>query len=159
MTRAGIRTEPAAAQGIGASPLRKEDWPLVRGEGTFIADFKRPGMVHAFVARSPFAHARIDGIDSTAVLAAPGVVDVITAADLPDLEKAFLKGLRAAAGGADAMKPGTATWTAGSAWALTVALALLRLRLQLADEPSEAVVDALDALVLLGFATAGALIA
>src|SRR5437660_523475 len=65
----------------------------------------------------------------------------------------------AAAGGADAMKPGTATWTAGSAWALTVALALLRLRLQLADEPSEAVVDALDALVLLGFATAGALIA
>ena len=84
MTRAGIRTEPASAQGIGASPLRKEDWPLVRGEGTFIADFKRPGMVHAFVARSPFAHARIDGIDSTAVLAAPGVIDVITAADLPD---------------------------------------------------------------------------
>jgi len=64
--------------------LRKEDWPLVRGEGTFVADFKRPGMVHAFVVRSPFAHARFSGIDRAAALDAPGVIDVITAADLPD---------------------------------------------------------------------------
>jgi CO/xanthine dehydrogenase Mo-binding subunit len=71
-------------QGIGASPLRKEDWPLVRGEGTFIADFKRTGMVHAFVARSPFAHARFTAVDRDAALAAPGVIDVIIAADLPD---------------------------------------------------------------------------
>jgi len=71
-------------QGIGASPLRKEDWPLVRGEGTFAADFKRPGMVHAFVVRSPLAHARFALIDRSAALAAPGVIDVITAEDLPD---------------------------------------------------------------------------
>src|SRR6266851_4748170 len=70
--------------GIGTSPLRKEDWPLVRGEGTFVADFKRPGMVHAFVARSPFAHARFTRITTAAALAAPGVIDVITVADLPD---------------------------------------------------------------------------
>ena len=70
--------------GIGASPLRKEDWPLVRGEGTFIADFKRPGMLHAFVVRSPLAHARFGNIDRAAALAAPGVIDVITADDLPD---------------------------------------------------------------------------
>jgi aerobic carbon-monoxide dehydrogenase large subunit len=76
--------DPRPEFGIGTSPLRKEDWPLVRGEGTFIADFKRPGMVHAFVVRSPLAHARIVGINRTAVLAAPGVIDVITAADLPD---------------------------------------------------------------------------
>lgn len=69
--------------GIGASPLRKEDWPLLRGEATFVADFKRPGMVHAFVARSPLAHARFGAIDATEVLKAPGVIDVITAADLP----------------------------------------------------------------------------
>ncbi|MHB8587456.1 MAG: xanthine dehydrogenase family protein molybdopterin-binding subunit [Candidatus Dormibacteraceae bacterium] len=74
----------ASLQGIGSSPLRKEDWPLVRGEGTFVADFKRPGMVHAFVARSPFAHARFTTIDREAALAAPGVIDVITAQDLPD---------------------------------------------------------------------------
>jgi len=76
--------DPVAINGIGTSPLRKEDWPLVRGEGTFVADFKRPGMVHAFVVRSPLAHARFTAIDRKAVLAAPGVLDVITAAELPD---------------------------------------------------------------------------
>ena len=60
--------DPVAVNGIGTSPLRKEDWPLVRGEGTFIADFKRPGMVHAFVVRSPLAHARFTAIDRKAVL-------------------------------------------------------------------------------------------
>lgn len=70
--------------GIGTSPLRKEDWPLLRGEGTFIADFKRPGMVHALVVRSPFAHARFTRIDGSAALQATGVIDLITAADLPD---------------------------------------------------------------------------
>ena len=73
-----------SVSGIGTSPLRKEDWPLVRGEGAYIADFKREGMVHAFVVRSPFAHARFTSIDKAASMAAPGVVDVITATDLPD---------------------------------------------------------------------------
>src|SRR5712692_10569036 len=41
-------------------------------------------MVHAFVLRSPFAHATFTSIDRTAALAAPGVIDVITAAELPD---------------------------------------------------------------------------
>jgi aerobic carbon-monoxide dehydrogenase large subunit len=83
MTRATAAAEERL-QGIGASPLRKEDWPLVRGEGTFVADFKRPGMVHAFVVRSPFAHARFATFDCQPTLAAPGVIDVITAGDLPD---------------------------------------------------------------------------
>src|ERR1700692_3026738 len=81
--RAG-RMDAVIAHGIGASPLRKEDWPLVRGEGTFIADFRRPGMVHAFVVRSPLAHARFTNIDREAALTAPGVIDVIVAGDLPD---------------------------------------------------------------------------
>ena len=84
MTASGARSEPRAAFGIGTSPLRKEDWPLLRGEATFVADFKRPGMVHAFVVRSPHAHARVVAIDREAVLAAPGVLGVITADDLPD---------------------------------------------------------------------------
>src|SRR5947209_4336230 len=70
--------------GIGAPALRKEDWPLVRGEGCFVADFKRRGMVHAFVVRSPLAHARFTRIETDAARAMPGVIDVITAADLPD---------------------------------------------------------------------------
>ena len=73
-----------SASGIGAAALRKEDWPLVRGEGCFVADFRRPGMVHAFVVRSPLAHARVTRIDTAAVRAFPGVIDVITAEDLPD---------------------------------------------------------------------------
>ena len=81
------RADVAAAQdvmGIGTSPLRKEDQPLVTGGGCFIGDFKRAGMVHATVVRSPYAHARIMGVDKTAALAAPGVLDVVNAADLPD---------------------------------------------------------------------------
>jgi CO/xanthine dehydrogenase Mo-binding subunit len=84
VTRTAATSDHVDLQGIGASPLRKEDWPLLRGEGTFIADFKRPGMVHAFVARSPFAHARFTHVDVAEALAAPGVIDVITAGDLPD---------------------------------------------------------------------------
>ncbi len=84
MTSTPTQAGPQAAFGIGTSPLRKEDWPLVRGEGTFAADFKRPGAVHAFVVRSPHAHARLVRIDRAAALAVPGVVDVITAEDLPD---------------------------------------------------------------------------
>ncbi|HLK36306.1 MAG TPA: hypothetical protein VKU41_06100, partial [Polyangiaceae bacterium] len=80
----GRAVDVTAVQGIGTSPLRKEDRPLLRGEGLFAADFRRPGMVHAHFLRSPHAHARINGIDSSAALAAPGVIDVITAADLPD---------------------------------------------------------------------------
>ncbi len=70
--------------GIGTPALRKEDWPLLRGEGCFVADFKREGMVHAFVVRSPLAHARFSRIDRAAAVEAPGVIDVITAEDLPD---------------------------------------------------------------------------
>jgi len=84
LTKLRATIDPVAVHGIGTSPLRKEDWPLVRGEGTFVADFKRPGMVHAFVVRSPLAHARFRTIGRDAVLASPGVIDVITAEDLPD---------------------------------------------------------------------------
>jgi carbon-monoxide dehydrogenase large subunit len=82
-TRADV-VAPEDVAGIGLSPLRKEDGPLVTGLGCFIGDFKRPGMVHATVFRSPHAHARITAIDTSAALAAPGVIDVIVAADLPD---------------------------------------------------------------------------
>jgi aerobic carbon-monoxide dehydrogenase large subunit len=76
--------EAQDVMGIGVSPLRKEDRPLVTGLGCFIGDFKRRGMVHATIVRSPQAHARIVEIDKAAALSAPGVVDVIVGADLPD---------------------------------------------------------------------------
>src|SRR5438046_354956 len=71
-------------QGMGASPLRKEDWPLLRGEASFVADLKLPRMTHAYVVRSPLAHARFTRVDGEAARHAPGVIDVFSAADLGD---------------------------------------------------------------------------
>ena len=57
---------------------RKEDARFIRGRGTYVDDVRLPGMLHGAVLRSPFAHARIRSIDSSAASALPGVVAVIT---------------------------------------------------------------------------------
>lgn len=57
---------------------------LARGEARFTGDLPLPpGTLHAMVATSPQAHARFNGIDRSAALAEPGVVAVLTAADIP----------------------------------------------------------------------------
>ena len=71
---------------IGSSVKRREDVPLLRGIGKYVGDIRRPGMVHAAVLRSTRAHARLAAIDATAALALPGVVGVLTAADMPGLK-------------------------------------------------------------------------
>jgi len=70
--------------GFGASVKRKEDPALLRGAGQFIDDIHLPQMLHAAFVRSPYAHARINGIDKSAALALPGVHAVLTHADLPE---------------------------------------------------------------------------
>ncbi|MDE0060903.1 MAG: xanthine dehydrogenase family protein molybdopterin-binding subunit, partial [Defluviicoccus sp.] len=55
---------------------------LLTGRGRFSDDVNLPGQVYAAMARSPHAHARIAGIDSGAALAVPGVLAVLTGADL-----------------------------------------------------------------------------
>src|SRR5512144_1393781 len=72
----------AALQGMGVSRLRKEDARFIRGQGTYVDDIKLPGMLFGAMVRSPFAHARIKGIDKSAALKVPGVVAVLTADDL-----------------------------------------------------------------------------
>ncbi len=68
---------------IGATPLRVEDEALLRGRGRFIDDLSPvPGAMHLALVRSPFAHARIRGIDTAAALASPGTVAVLTGVDL-----------------------------------------------------------------------------
>jgi carbon-monoxide dehydrogenase large subunit len=69
-------------QGMGASMLRKEDAKFIRGQGSYVDDIKMPGMLFGALVRSPYAHARIKGIDKSKALAAPGVVAVLTADDL-----------------------------------------------------------------------------
>ena len=63
---------------IGRRRLRKEDPELITGRSRFVDDITVPGMLWAHLVRSPFAHARIRGIDTAAAEAAPGVVAVHT---------------------------------------------------------------------------------
>lgn len=66
----------------GQSVKRFEDPRLLTGQGTFLDDLRLQGMLHAAVLRSPHAHARINAIHTAAARHAPGVVCVITAANL-----------------------------------------------------------------------------
>ncbi|MEO3892217.1 xanthine dehydrogenase family protein molybdopterin-binding subunit [Nonomuraea sp. B5E05] len=70
---------------IGASVERSANLPHLTGASRFVADIQRDGQVHARIVRSPVAHARILGIDTGEAEAVPGVIAVITAADLPDV--------------------------------------------------------------------------
>lgn len=72
---------PAVPEGLGQSVLRKEDPRLLRGQGEFSDDLNRPHQVHAVIVRSPHAHARIHGIDTTAAARAAGVIAVLTGSD------------------------------------------------------------------------------
>jgi carbon-monoxide dehydrogenase large subunit len=64
---------------------RVEDPRLLMGRGTFVGDVVLPGMLHACFVRSPYARARVTGIDVSAARALPGVRHVFVAADLnPD---------------------------------------------------------------------------
>ncbi len=72
----------SSIQGIGVSVERIEDAALLTGGGRFIDDINLPGQAHAYFVRSPYAHAKIIGIDAGAALAEPGVIAVFTGADL-----------------------------------------------------------------------------
>jgi carbon-monoxide dehydrogenase large subunit len=67
---------------IGQGVSRFEDPRLLRGGGRYIDDIKLPGMVHGVVVRSQHAHARIRSLDVSAAKQAPGVLAVLTAADI-----------------------------------------------------------------------------
>ncbi|SDR61711.1 carbon-monoxide dehydrogenase large subunit [Rhizobiales bacterium GAS113] len=66
----------------GRSRLRREDRRFLVGEGRYVDDAAEPEALHAHVLRSPFGHAHIRGIDVSEALAMPGVVGVLTSADL-----------------------------------------------------------------------------
>ena len=68
--------------GIGAPVRRKEDFRFITGKGRYVDDINRPGQAYAYFLRSPHAHANIRGIDTSAAMAAPGVVAVFTGEDL-----------------------------------------------------------------------------
>ena len=67
---------------IGQGVSRFEDPRLIRGGGRYTDDIKLPGLAHGFVLRSPHAHAKIRSIDIAAAKKAPGVLAVLTSADV-----------------------------------------------------------------------------
>ena len=66
---------------FGSGIRRREDPRLITGGSTYTDDVVLPGMVNAAILRSPHAHARITGIDTSAAASAPGVIAVYTGAD------------------------------------------------------------------------------
>src|SRR5579864_7203472 len=70
-----------------APTRRNEDPRLLRGRGSYVDDFDPPGVLHAAILRSPYGHARIRRIDTSAARARPGVHAVYTAADLGDFNQ------------------------------------------------------------------------
>lgn len=71
---------------VGTSVRRVEDPVLLRGSGTFAADVRRPGMLHAAVLRSPVAHAEILGIDLSGALSMPDVIDAVSFSDISGVQ-------------------------------------------------------------------------
>ncbi|HEU4565115.1 MAG TPA: xanthine dehydrogenase family protein molybdopterin-binding subunit, partial [Gemmatimonadaceae bacterium] len=69
---------------FGAPVRRREDPRFVTGRGMYTDDVKLPGVTYAAFVRSPYAHARIRSIDSSAARAHPGVAAVFTGTDLVD---------------------------------------------------------------------------
>jgi carbon-monoxide dehydrogenase large subunit len=77
-----MMTDKATSTRIGQPVRRREDMRLVTGNGSYADDVNLPGQAYAAMVRSPHAHARIRAIDTTAAMAAPGVLAVLTGRDL-----------------------------------------------------------------------------
>jgi len=74
--------ETKSGSWVGKPMRRREDRTLITGRGRFVDDLGVAGVRHLVLVRSPHAHARIRSLDTSAARALPGVVAVITAADL-----------------------------------------------------------------------------
>src|SRR5207249_1357813 len=73
---------PDATPYVGRAMKRVEDPRLIRGAGTYTDDLRLPGLLHAAILRSPHAHAKITKIDTAAAKKIPGVIAVLTGADV-----------------------------------------------------------------------------
>ena len=67
---------------LGSRALRVEDPAILNGTATFSADLSLPNMVHMAILRSAHAHAELVRVDVADALRMPGVVRVVTSADL-----------------------------------------------------------------------------
>jgi len=85
---------PSRAGALGASVTRVDAAEKARGRARYVADLQVPGALHGKVLRSELPHAGIRGIDASAAEAMPGVVCVLTGADLADIDGYYGHALR-----------------------------------------------------------------
>jgi CO/xanthine dehydrogenase Mo-binding subunit len=116
---------------VGRPAMRVDGLERARGEAVYTADLKLPGMLHAAVLRSPYAHARVSRIDLAPALALPGVHAAIGPKDLPQLvEECGFQGAAVAAVCAD---------TYGQARAAVAAIDVEWEQLEVLLDPDEAI--------------------
>ncbi|MFL5756398.1 MAG: xanthine dehydrogenase family protein molybdopterin-binding subunit, partial [Chloroflexota bacterium] len=84
-----ITTRGEAPSPIGEPVPRRDGIAKVTGSATYATDVLLPGLAHAQVLRSPYAHARILSIDTAAARQHPGVIAVVTSDDLPDVDLVY----------------------------------------------------------------------
>src|SRR5919197_2446059 len=80
-----VEAETTTTSVLGARMKRVEDPRMITGAAKYLDDLKLPGMAYVAVLRSPYAHARINGIDTSKAAAHPGVVGVYTGKDFAHL--------------------------------------------------------------------------
>jgi carbon-monoxide dehydrogenase large subunit len=73
-----VEEKPKQNRWLGQSVKRVEDARFIRGQGNYLDDIKLPGMLHMAILRSPFAHAKINSIDTARAQELPGVIAVVT---------------------------------------------------------------------------------
>jgi aerobic carbon-monoxide dehydrogenase large subunit len=73
-----MATDAEEIRGLGHSVRRVEDDRFIRGAGNYIEDINLPGMLHMKILRSPYAHAKLNGIDGSRAQALDGVIAVVT---------------------------------------------------------------------------------
>jgi CO/xanthine dehydrogenase Mo-binding subunit len=81
-----VETERRMRPQVGVSQPRRDAAEKLRGRAQFVGDMLVPRMLYGRVLRSPLAHGRIVSIDTSAAESIPGVVCVLTGADLQDLD-------------------------------------------------------------------------
>ena len=84
----------AKLEGMGCKRKRVEDIRFTQGKGNYVDDLKLPGMLHGDFVRSPHAHARVKSIDDKEALKVPGVLAVITGADVRRWTRPFVVGVK-----------------------------------------------------------------
>jgi carbon-monoxide dehydrogenase large subunit len=80
-----VTEEAFSGPHVGRLLRRKEDPPLIIGQGRYVDDIALPGMLWAAFVRSPEAHAKVISIDTSAATARPGIHAVYTGADTSEL--------------------------------------------------------------------------